>query len=188
MKNFKKLAMPYAMAIFDVECENKQLSRYDFILKILSNIISEKIVINILKNPQNSDLIYQFLSGIMNDLNIELDDKMSNFLKLLISWKRIFILPNIYQEFHKIYQEFLSQINVLVISCVSLNIKQKNNLRLILAKKLNIEKKNILLNLKIDKSLLGGIIVKIGDTVIDNSVRNNLEKMRCNLQENNNEE
>jgi len=99
----------------------------------------------------------------------------NNLLKILLDKDREMLIEDITRQFIDFYNIHHGNINVSVSSAYKLGKKQKNAL----VKKLEeVSGKNILLDATIDQSLLGGLKVRIDDTVIDGSVKYKLSQLR----------
>ncbi len=103
---------------------------------------------------------------------------MENFLSILVEKHRINRILEIQAAYNQLYFEKFSLVEVFVTSAVVLEKSQKTNLIQGLEKKLG---KNILLRERVDKSLLGGMIVQYGDTRMDNSLRTKMQILQTSL-------
>jgi F-type H+-transporting ATPase subunit delta len=107
-----------------------------------------------------------------------LDQNFANFLYLIADNKRLELLPSIALQFGKIKN---AQSNN---KLASVTLAYKAGAALLESLRLSLEKKfdcSIDLDVKIDPTIIGGAIVKVGDTVIDDSVSGRLEKMKSIL-------
>ena len=105
-------------------------------------------------------------------------EKMFLFLRLIARKKRAGLLPEIIDEFQILLDEKRGVINVDVTSAVTLSEEQSNELinRLSL-----FTGKKIRARMSLDEKLLGGVSIKIGDTIFDGSISHQLEKFRQTL-------
>jgi F-type H+-transporting ATPase subunit delta len=102
-----------------------------------------------------------------------------NFLLVLVDHRRTADLSDILAAFEKIVNERLGKLQVEVASARALREPQQAALVRQLE---TITGKKILLNLSIDDDLVGGVVVRLGSTVFDGSVRGQLEALRRQLQ------
>ena len=100
------------------------------------------------------------------------------FLRFIIEKRRENFLHDILKRFIQIKNEKLGLVNVHVKSAFVLDEEQKNKLKNELA---NYTKKNVRINFVTDEDLIGGFTAKIGDTVLDGSVKQQLVKLRKQL-------
>ena len=97
---------------------------------------------------------------------------------LLIRKGRIRLLGSILKEYEKLAREARREITVQVRSAAKLSTAQLEKLREILEKKLD---RTVSLSVKVDPSLIGGLIVRVVDQLYDNSIRSRMEKLRAHL-------
>lgn len=97
------------------------------------------------------------------------------FLKLLIEKKRFNLLPSIAVDFEKIVEEENGVLRAVVRSASPLDEKDMQALASRLGKATG---KKVTVEAKEDKSLIGGLVVKLGDWVLDASFRRHLSRMR----------
>jgi F-type H+-transporting ATPase subunit delta len=102
-----------------------------------------------------------------------------NFLRLLVDKGRMDILPQVLPELRRMVEELEGIERVEVIVPAPLSETQKDFLRTVLERQTG---KRIELEEKRDPAVLGGMVVKMGSTVYDGSVRAQLSRIRENLQ------
>ncbi|MFH1838633.1 MAG: F0F1 ATP synthase subunit delta [Candidatus Kuenenbacteria bacterium] len=115
----------------------------------------------------------------------QVDQKIFNFVKILKKNNDLKLKDKIILEFEKYWEEKHGVINVLVKNINPLEEKQKKELiNWIIthgSQLVNKKIKEIKIKEKIDKNLISGIILKIEDLIIDNSVKKQLEKLKEKL-------
>ena len=102
-----------------------------------------------------------------------------NFLRLLVDKRRMNILPQILVELRRMVEELEGIERVEVVSPSALSEASRDFLKRILEKQTG---KRVELEEKRDPAVLGGMVVKVGSTVYDGSVRTQLSRIRENLQ------
>jgi F-type H+-transporting ATPase subunit delta len=103
---------------------------------------------------------------------------LRNFLFLVIDHRRTLMIPELAEAFENVIRERQGLAEAQVISAVELTAAQKKNLAESLEKKTG---KKIEAKYSVDQTLLGGAVVRIGDTVYDGSLRHRLNEMRVKL-------
>jgi F-type H+-transporting ATPase subunit delta len=171
--NAARLARPYARAAFDYAREHQQLAQWSEMLRTLSEWVQQPTVASLLSNPQYS-------TEKRAEIVLALGEKVlskegGNFIKLLASYQRLSVLPEIYTLFEQLRAEVEKTLQVQVKSAVPLDEKNKTQLVVSLTKKLG---QPVELACDVDAALLGGFLVSVGDRVIDSSIRGQLEKLR----------
>lgn len=170
------IARPYAKAIFGIAVKEDALQHWSDQLKLLSKISENKQTIDCLRNPK---LGWHERANLFIDIcEDSLDQQGKNLINILATNRRLIILPEVailYEELRAIKENVT---NVTVISANELTDEQENKLQVVLKKKL---KRNILLRYATDKSVIGGLVLRIGDQVIDGTVRGKLNRLRKQL-------
>ncbi len=172
-----RVAKRYAKALFELAEEEKILNKVEADVAQFASLSSESADFNaLLSNPLiNEKEKFNILSELFKN---KIQPLTLDFLNLLSVKKRMDILGEIAAEFRKMMLRFANKIEGELISAVQLSPEQIQHIRS------NMEKmtgKNVLLDEKIDESVLGGFIVRIEDWVLDNSVRYQLSKLRDKL-------
>ncbi len=108
----------------------------------------------------------------------QINDKIINFLKILVNKSKFNELPLIIDEFNKILDNVNNIKRVEVVSAVQLTEDQKNKITEKLKNKLN---KNIIAEWIEQPEIIGGLIIKIEDDVIDSSLKKKLENLEITL-------
>lgn len=172
MAELTTIARPYAKAAFEYASDAQALPEWFGMLDFVAQAVSNNDVATIISNPalsaqQQGDALLKIVDGNVND-------KMVNFIKLLARNQRLEALPAIKTRFEVLKADFDKAVDVNVISATSMTDEQlqrlTEKLTLKLGRKVNIET-------QVDSSLIGGLIIKAGDMVIDGSVRGKLDKL-----------
>jgi len=102
----------------------------------------------------------------------------ARFLDLVVDRRRESILRDIHTEFHRLANSARNILPVGVISATPLTDAEQDALAAALARRTG---KRVVLRVEIDPQILGGLMLRMGDTVIDGSVRSRLEQLRTRL-------
>jgi F-type H+-transporting ATPase subunit delta len=165
----------YARAFFEIAEEEKKLEQYYNELRQFSSIIAEnKDLGGFLANPIfEQESKKKVLEKIIGKLSLS---KMTiNFLKVLIDKKRIDVLSDIEICYRQLMDETLQKSRVTLKTAFPLSREMQDyitvNLEKVTGRKVEVTVEN-------DKSLLGGIVIGVGDTLYDGSIKNQLNNMR----------
>ena len=101
----------------------------------------------------------------------DISDIVKSFVKLLIQHKRLSQAEKIIRAFSRYADEQENTIEVSVTTVDKMSDQQRQNLKKDLEKELN---KKVMLNESVDPALLGGAVLRYGDTVVDGSVKQQL--------------
>ena len=170
--NMTTVARPYAIGAFEYALATQSLPAWEKLLHMAALLTEDRDMSQLLMNPHV--LVADHVELYCDLLKILLDKDKKNFIYLLAEKKRLGILPGIYALFKRYQAEYEKTLEVEVISAVSLDTEYQNKLKSALTERL---KKQIALRCTIDTNLLGGVMIKAGDTVIDGSIRGQLNRM-----------
>ncbi|MBD2857615.1 F0F1 ATP synthase subunit delta [Spongiibacter sp. KMU-158] len=172
MAELSTMARPYAKAAFEHALASSALAEWSTMLKTASAVASDVRVAKMLSNPAlTSEQQAESFVAVCGD---ELNAGGKNFIKILSDNKRLALLPMISELFdaHKSQQE--KTVDVELTTAFALDASAEANLAEVLSKKLE---RQVKVSSSVDKSLLGGVLVRAGDLVIDGSVRARLAKL-----------
>lgn len=176
MSELSTAARPYAKAVFELATEEGSLQQWSEALSNLELIISDEGLEKVIDNPKiTREQLADLVNGVAGDA---LDDKAQNLVKLLAENDRLTVVPELRAIFERLASESEGSVDATVVSAMELDDAQQAKLAASLAKKLG---KEVKLHCSVDESLMGGVIVKAGDLVIDGSLKGRLEKMTSQL-------
>ncbi|HOX15559.1 MAG TPA: ATP synthase F1 subunit delta [Smithellaceae bacterium] len=165
----------YARAFFEIAGEEKKLEQYYNELSQFSSIVAEnKDLGGFLANPIfDEEAKKKVLEKIIGKLSLS---KMTiNFLNLLIDKKRIDVLPDIETCYRQLMDETLQKVRVTLKTAFPLSGEMQDYITSNLKKMTG---QAVEVTVESDKSLLGGILIGVGDTLYDGSIKNQLNNMR----------
>lgn len=172
MAQITTLARPYAKAAFNAAESAGQLGAWSKSLGLLGALVSEKKVAGFLFAPSRST--GEQAQALIDLCGAELEAKVQNFVQVLAANKRLALLPEIVQLFEQLKAEREKSVDVEVTSAFEVDAAAASQLAGVLKKRLQ---RDIKLTTNVDSSLIGGVVVRAGDLVIDNSVRGRLKKL-----------
>ena len=171
------IANRYAEALFQLsEEENITKEIYNELHDVVEVIKNNKELDNVLKSPlvaKNEKT--QLIEALFNN---KINNDLKNFLKILVEKGRISSLKSIELTFKELLNDKHNIIEGTVISAIALTEKQVKELEEKLSKKYN---KNVTLENEVDQSILGGVLVRLGNTQIDGSVKTRLNNIKDQL-------
>jgi F-type H+-transporting ATPase subunit delta len=170
------IARPYAKAAFQEARADKDLSRWSETLRAAGTAVSDPRVHELLGNPSVSgEDLAQFVMGVSGPA---LDEHGQNFFRMLAENHRLGYLPEISTLFDEYKDEAESVIDVTVTSAAPIDSAQQQALSKALERKL---KRTVRLHCATDSTLIGGAILRAGDTVIDGSLLSRLKRIAFEL-------
>lgn len=172
-----QLARKYGTAIFEIANEDNKLEEYGRELADVSQaLFAQAELKDFLTNPQiQPEDKKQVLLRLLKD---QVSPMMMNFLLLLVDKRRIVLLEAI----NDCYQELSNKVQGIIVADVTTAYELKAELRSRLSSKLeSVTGKKVQLRTHQDQSIIGGVVVKIGDTRIDGSVIGRLQALKAEL-------
>jgi len=179
MADNNTIARPYARAAFELAGERKELAGWSAALDVAKDVLADGSVVKFLANPALSD---DKKLGFLTELFQVADGKESvlaggneqgtNFLKLLLEYSRVSVLPEIAEHFDALKAAVENTVDVTVTSAAKLSAAQQKTVVAALEERLG---RNVNLSTEIDENLIGGAVIRAGDVVIDGSLRSRLE-------------
>ena len=169
----------YAVALFELANEAKQLELYQEETKAISNILKDnKEFLNLLTNQFiNKDDKKQLLDNVFKN---KVDAMVLNFLKLLVDKQRFNITLDVFKEFNSLANDYRGIKEGVLYTASLLDEAKVKAIEAKIAQKIG---KKVELTMVKDETLIGGFKVVISDLVIDNSIKNKLESLKNDLVE-----
>jgi F-type H+-transporting ATPase subunit delta len=172
MAELSTIARPYAKAAFEYARDSKQLSQWDEQLATAAAVAADKGLQAAINDPSlTAEQQARILSDVCGDA---LGAQACNFVAVLAANKRLSLLPEIYLLFAQYRANQEKTVDVEVISAFDLADTARDRLAEVLGKKLE---RQVKVRTSTDRSLLGGVLIRAGDLVIDGSVRGRLNKL-----------
>jgi F-type H+-transporting ATPase subunit delta len=169
-------AKRYAQAVFSLGKERGTLDAWQSDLALLSTIVSDGRTATFLTNP--SVPAERKIAALESTLDATVQPETRNLAKLLIERDRTALAPEIAEIFA---DQLRAERGIAVAQVTTAERLTPDEQDLVRQKLETMTGKRIELAMKIDPEIIGGIIIRIGDQVIDGSVRNKLERLRSRL-------
>lgn len=166
------LARPYAKAAFEVANQAGDLAGWSAKLQTVASVVASENVAALLSRPSLS--AEQQSAAVIEICGDEIDQQVGRFIAILAENKRLSLIPEIVALFEVLKADQEKRIDVEVISAYALDGEAENKLKEALKKRLQRE---ISLSSRVDQSLLGGLILRTDDMIIDGSLRGRLNKL-----------
>ena len=176
MTGVNVIVKPYAKAAYEFAVQNNSVNEWSSMLLSFKHLFMSQDVLDLIDNPAISQA--DVMSDIQKVCGEQIDIHFSNFLSLIVIKNRIKFLPHIYDMF-AIFKQL--DINSKI---AKVTLAYDSDKELLARLKNKLEQKfvcTIELDVRVDPSIIGGAIVKVDDTVIDNSVSGRLEEMKSIL-------
>lgn len=170
------VARPYAEAIFSRAQETGQLDEWSSILDFLAQVVRNPEIAGLISSPK---LSAQQVEALVLEIGAaQLGLEGANLVKLLVQNDRLGLVPEIALQFEQLKREHQGLLKVRVVAAFPIEDDQRDAIAAALKARLNRE---IEVAAETDPALLGGMIIRAGDLVIDGSVRGQLDKLAAEL-------
>lgn len=165
-------ARPYAQAAFEEAQKLADLKGWSEMLLSLAEAVGNPEVRAVVTSPrvpkaQLESLMEGLLGGQANT-------QQRNFVRILADNQRLLNLPEIAEIFEALRADAEKTVNVVVDSAFELSAAQQDKITASLKQRMGREVKLVC---KVNKELLGGVVIRAGDKVIDGSARTRLGEM-----------
>lgn len=170
------VARPYAEAAFGTADAGGALAKWAQALQAMAQLAAHPEMHAAIGNPRLTDeQLYGLFASLCGDV---LTTEMQNFVRVLIENGRLTLAPEIRDIFLELKNEREGVVDAVVVSAFPLDAAQTAALTADLERRF---KRKVKPQVTVDKELIGGVRVQIGDEVIDSSVRGQLAAMASAL-------
>ena len=166
------LARPYAKAVFQVATQSNDLASWSQMLRQIAAVCDDVRVKTSLSSPLITAA--EQAQRLIDLLGDGLSPAAQNVVRVLAYHGRLPLVAEIVELFEALRAQQEKSVDALVTTAFEVNSATVDALAAALTKNLNRE---VNLVAKVDPSLIGGAIIRAGDTVIDSSVRGKLKKL-----------
>lgn len=198
MADLSTLARPYAKAAFDYAKEHHAVNEWQDYLNVMNAIVSDKAFADYINNPavaaqakvatlkdlynqsspEDSNTVFKTLSTAIEGGAQADSNAFVNFLTQLAEQDRLALLPSINERFGLLKAADAKEVHAYVTSAYPLTQVQEQLIEHRLATSLGA---NVVLHVNVDPALIAGLTIKVGDKVIDDSVRGKLKQLKTQL-------
>lgn len=176
MAEISTIARPYAVAAYKLASEQKALAKWSEMLGFAAAVASDAQIKAYIQDPKvvSADLLATFLKVCGDKLN----ENGQNLIKVLVEYGRLSILPEIYSAFEALKAQDEGTLDAEIIAAAKISAADTKDLVKRLEAKFG---KKIEASVSVDPEIIGGIKIIVGDTVIDASVKGQLQNLAYTL-------
>ena len=174
------IAGRYATAIFELAKEDKSLPALESDVDALETALGESADLRDLIGSPIYSRDAQGRAIVAVAEKMKLSATVRNVLGLMASKRRLFVLPHLLRGLHERIAEEKGEVTADVISAKNLTKAQEEKLAKTLKDSVG---KDVKINLAVDESLIGGLVVKVGSKMIDTSIRSKLANLQNAMKE-----
>jgi F-type H+-transporting ATPase subunit delta len=170
------LARPYAEAVFRLARERQNLAAWSETLKLAAAVAADPQMTRLIDNPRVPRA--RFVEFFLDVCGKKIDADGANLVRLLAENRRLALLPEIAALYEELRATAEARVEAEVVSAIEVSAAQLKTIAAALKKRLGRE---VTLATRLDPSLVGGIVIRAGDLVIDGSVRGKLQLLATHL-------
>ena len=174
------IAKPYASAVFEIAQQDKSHNDWKAVLEAAASLVIDEQLQGYLASPNatkqdKGETIQKLVASVINR---KLATKENEFLSLILDNNRTEALPSILSLFEDQANAFDEAKAFQVISAYKLTAAEEKSIVASLSEKYNA---SVSIETTIDETLIGGLIIKLGDKVIDMSVKARTDELNLLL-------
>lgn len=172
MAELRTLARPYARAAFEYAREEGALDSWESELSLVAAVVSDPRVRDLLSDPglTAAEQAARFVE-LCGD---EIGDSRRRFVEVLAANRRLALAPQILELFAELKSQREQVVDVALVSAFEMPEDVRHRIANALGERLE---RDVRVRSETDSSLLGGVLIRAGDLVIDGSVRGRLNKL-----------
>ena len=176
MAEYTTSARPYARAVFALATQTSSVDSWGEALALLAAVASDAGMQELLDKPQLSkEQKGELMLKVVSD---KLNQQQQNLVRLMAENGRLRALVEVAHQFEIYRAEAEGKVEAEVISAFALTSEQEKAITKMLKSKLG---RDVSITTSTDESLIGGVIIKAGDTIIDGSMKSQLESLAISL-------
>ncbi len=176
MKNVSTLARPYGLAAFKQAQEEGNVKEWTNMLQLLVLVMQDATMRGLIANPKVNN---QQLADLIVDVGGDgISETGGNLVRVMAENERLAEMAGVAAVFEEERDRTEGRSHVEVTSAFALTDSQENSIAESMSKRLGTE---VDVSVTVDKSLIGGVVIRAGDTVIDASLRGRLSQLGQSL-------
>lgn len=176
MSEVTTIARPYAKAAFDFAVEQKAVDSWVSMLLFAAEVSKDETVQQVIHSSMAPEQLAQLFNQICGE---QFNEYGQNLIRVMAENGRLSVLPDVLTEFMALKAELDKELEALITSAAALSEAEKTKIQKSLE---NRYQRKVRLNCQLDPSLMAGLVIKIGDDIIDASVRSKLNRLAEALQ------
>ena len=174
------IAARYATAIFELAQDGKSIAKIETDLDALEGALADSADFNALIASPIYTRDQQAAAILALTKAMKLSPTMANSLNLMASKRRLFVLPQLAKALRGLIAAEKGEVTARVVAAKSLSKAQQDKLAKSLKSSVG---KDVKINLSVDESLIGGLVVQVGSKMIDTSIRSKLNNLQNAMKE-----
>ena len=165
----------YAQAIFDLALENNEVEQWGQDLEVVSEAFQDSDFAALMKHADMSAADKRAATG---SVLAGVDTMVRNLVDLLVSKGSVDSIPDVYTSYTELLDQHLGRQRVEVTTAIALDEAEANRITSFVSE---LVRREVVLTTKVDESILGGLVIQIGDRLLDGSTKARLDGLKNRL-------
>ena len=165
----------YAQAIFDLALENNEVEQWGQDLEVVSEAFQDSDFAALMKHADMSAADKRAATGsVLAGVNT----MVRNLVDLLVSKGSVDSIADVYTSYTELLDQHLGRQRVEVTTAIALDEAEANRITSFVSE---LVRQEVVLTTKVDESILGGLVIQIGDRLLDGSTKARLDGLKNRL-------
>ena len=165
----------YAQAIFDLALENNEVEQWGQDLEVVSEAFQDSDFAALMKHADMSAADKRAATGsVLAGVNT----MVRNLVDLLVSKGSVDSIADVYTSYTELLDQHLGRQRVEVTTAIALDEAEANRITSFVSE---LVRREVVLTTKVDESILGGLVIQIGDRLLDGSTKARLDGLKNRL-------
>ena len=165
----------YAQAIFDLALENNEVEQWGQDLEVVSEAFQDPDFAALMKHADMSAADKRAATGsVLAGVNT----MVRNLVDLLVSKGSVDSIADVYTSYTELLDQHLGRQRVEVTTAIALDEAEANRITSFVSE---LVRREVVLTTKVDESILGGLVIQIGDRLLDGSTKARLDGLKNRL-------
>ena len=165
----------YAQAIFDLALENNEVEQWGQDLEVVSEAFQDADFAALMKHADMSAADKRAATGsVLAGVNA----MVRNLVDLLVSKGSVDSIADVYTSYTELLDQHLGRQRVEVTTAIALDEAEANRITSFVSE---LVRREVVLTTKVDESILGGLVIQIGDRLLDGSTKARLDGLKNRL-------
>ena len=168
-------AKRHAQAVFQIALEKEEIEKWQADLETIAESLRNPELVALLENPK---LRFSEKEKVLQSILTGISPTAMNLVYFLVAKNRLRIVEDLVIEYQRLVNAYYGRETAEVVTAVPLSNEEKERLQKRLA---TITHKEVVLIAQVNPDIMGGLVAKVGDKLIDGSVRTRLQELRSGL-------
>ena len=166
----------YARAIFEVALEKNELEKWQADLKVMTLLPQDAVLLTLLESPK---LSFEDKAKMIDERLPGVSPLARNLAYLLVSKGKVGLIGQIMTQYHQMVDDYRGVKHALVTTAVPLDDSEKKKMEAELSALMG---KKLIIETRVDKNIIGGLVARIDGKLLEGSTRYKLETLKKELE------